>query len=757
MAGRRNRRRKKHLESGPVLVKHPFSDVDRDALRAALTDLAIQKAAEFPGLLERARALLRARSPKDILATTAVYALQTGVTDERVGEHGFAGRDIGQHHVEILQALALSIPSAEWGTELALPEHIQQAFELTEALNDAFHMRRFSQIEGIEDQDELTVKAIQERLRLHTQIVRNWGYFSRVVAISKDLHAPFDQAVKAHLELTISDIIDLFLKIVRTVEERCTKRFQMLQRVFRERKPKDMIRAYYKANPHFTDNRDDLIRQLAPILHDRQQIGAIILSHFDLVLAGLFTFTPQGLAGICNLDSAAVAAVLRRLSLAPGDLVGADPEHFFMTNPIWMRPLVALGGEQYFCALPQMFFSFVHEILETLIGDINQTEQLERRRAGLLESSVREVVTRTFGDATIVSPFEWEHDGHHFETDLVFARDAYIVIIEAKSGTVSAPALRGATDRVKRHIQELVVHPSQQSARLERVLRDAMAGDEAARAIVAGLGFDLARAKHVLRLSVTLTHLSVLTSLETTFKRVGWLENDHELAVNMSLADFECVLDLLQPLPHFLNYLSDRGRLQRTVDMEGDELDWLGFYLDTGFNIATTLDEIGGIVITGMSKKVDQYYIAKDAGLSPAKPRPRLTLLWREALTYLANRRFVGWTECAVELLRSASFEEQRRIEHEFDRICARVPRIWRQADHISCVVVTPPTARNGAIIFYAYPNQLAAHRHETAHTLASHGFEHEHVQRCIVFGRQVPNPIPPISFVGVYVRPQPA
>lgn len=93
--GRKSRRRnQRRAQEGPAIVKHSISEVDRDALRKALTEVAKEKAAEFPKLLDQAKALLRSRSPKDILATTAAYALQVAVGSDRVGEHGFAGREI---------------------------------------------------------------------------------------------------------------------------------------------------------------------------------------------------------------------------------------------------------------------------------------------------------------------------------------------------------------------------------------------------------------------------------------------------------------------------------------------------------------------------------------------------------------------------------------------------------------------------------------------------------------------------------------
>jgi hypothetical protein len=745
-------KRTKSPKDGPFLFEHPLSGVDRDILRAAFSDQAKERAEAFPSLLEKGIALLKARSPTAILAITASYGLQVGVTSKEVGSNSLAGGQVGQHHIEILQALALALPADEWGAEFALPLHIQEAFDVAKELSDAFHLRRHAEINAIKDQDELTLRSIQERLRMHTQIVRNWGYFSDVVAISRSLHQPLDEVLKAKFGLTATEIVDLFVRLMRTIEERSTSRFKMLQRVFRERKPKKMIRAYYKANPQLKDGPDELIRHLGDRLHNRDEILAIILSHSDLAIPDMMIFSVGELAAASGFDEESVRTVMCRLSLAPGDLKDANPEHFFMANPVWERPLVSLGADQFLCVMPQLFFSFVHEIMESLAAEMGLATRLEARRADYLEGECERLITETVPDAKVVPSYKWEWDGRGYETDLIAAFDQYLLIVEAKSGMITAPALRGAADRAKRHIRELVIHPSEQSARLEGVVRKAQEGDETALAQVVGLGFNIGKIRHILRLSVTLSDFNVLTAQESTFKDLRWLAKDHELAVNMNIADLRCVLDLLRPMPHLISYLADRGRLQRTLRIDGDELDWLGLYLGTGFNFGQ-MEKVEGLVITGMSQPVDTYYNSRDAGLAPHKPMPRLTPLWADALAYMTKRKFEGWIACAVALLQAASYDEQQNVEREFKKICGRVPQVWHQDGHINSIILTPPTQRETAVIFFAYPQQLAGKRHESAANLATHSFDQSHIQKAIIFGRQLPTAAAPVSFVAMYTR----
>lgn len=259
---------------GPVFFEDPLSGVDREVVRAAIVGQAKKRAVEFPERLEELRKLFRTYSPLDILAITSAYALQTTVTDKEVAAKGLAGPELGQHHIEILQAIALTLDEAEWGQSLPTSREVGRAFELSKELADGFHLRRNAEMERISNTEDMLVRSMQERLRLHTQMVRNWGYFSDVVDISTKLYGRFDPDLKKHFGLTATEIIPLFALMMKKIEGRSTDRLLALRRVFRERKPKAMVRAWYKANPNFEGTADEFIKKFGERLEDRQTVMA---------------------------------------------------------------------------------------------------------------------------------------------------------------------------------------------------------------------------------------------------------------------------------------------------------------------------------------------------------------------------------------------------------------------------------------------------------------------------------------------------
>jgi hypothetical protein len=115
----RSRRKKRKGQSSrrrePKLEFSSFSlgDTDPDAFKKTLLEAARQSVEDFPKTLEKIKGLLRDRDPIGFLASVAMYSLQSFVD-----AHGNQSRPsiaLEQHHVELLQAVLLTLPPSEWG------------------------------------------------------------------------------------------------------------------------------------------------------------------------------------------------------------------------------------------------------------------------------------------------------------------------------------------------------------------------------------------------------------------------------------------------------------------------------------------------------------------------------------------------------------------------------------------------------------------------------------------------------------------
>lgn len=718
---------------GFKLYRHPLSGAEPAAVRQGFLKMAERKTEEFPTLIEAILQGFREKYPPHILAVMAGYGLTAPVSDAGVSAKRLTSK-IEQHHIELLQALMLTLPISEWGEQPASPTDIQKAIDSIVDLADAFFARRFKAVEDAPDLQARTVLALQERLRLHTQMVRNWGYFSEVVQISSEIYAPFDDAFRKALGFGASDLIATGRHLVRLLEDRNTERFKRLRLAFRERTTPRLVRAFFKHHPEMKGDAEEFLR-VVPDGVTLEQVKFRLLAHADISFVVVMSFTAQQVAQSSGLAVDATGDILNALSLHPGDLTGQDPERLFMANPVWRSPVIKVGSA-YFCPAPQSLFSHIHEVMRSLADKIGLAKGLERQRSAYLEDKVKRLLSEALPAAQFRHGIKWRSDAVEYETDHVAAIDKTVVIVEDKSAALTAPGLRGAPDRVRRHVTDLIVAPSEQSSRLEQIIWEAKAGESNAAASLAPFGLNFTNTERVVRISVTLDDFSILASAEGELKEAGWIPRSLMLASTLNIADFQAVIDILGKPAYLLHYFAERGRLQRALRIFADEMDFLGFYLETGFNVGDLEKEEVSLALTGMSAAVDLYYNSRDAGVGLRKPAPKLSSYFSTLISAIEDRAFAGWSTVTTDLLRCASWEEQRKVEKLLAQLKKKVEHNWRDPEHECSLVISPPEARDTAIVFYAYPPQHASRRNEIAEELASKALEMSGRQRCIMVCR---------------------
>jgi len=464
-----------------------------------------------------------------------------------------------------------------------------------------------------------------------------------------------------------------------------------------------------------------------------------VLSHYNLSLPDLATFTVEDVAEFSARSPELVEKVLKSVSRSPGDLVGQNPEHLFLSNPVWAAPGIALANG-FFFSMPQVAFSHIHDLMRRLAEEAGLKDELERARASYLERKIEEVLRVGLPKALIQTGVTWLSNGQQFETDALVILDRVVLIVEAKSHRLTPEGLRGAPDRVKRHIRELVLDPSIQSTRLESLIISARDGDTVSSAIVRSIGIDPTQVDHIARLSVTLDDFSILSSSEKNLKEIGWIPLDHQLAPTIGLADLVCLVDILDDPLLLLHYLLERSHFQKSFDVLGDELDFLGLYLKTGLNLGNLEKHEGQFIVTGMSEAIDLYYTSRDAKMNLAKPKAQIRPLFQSIIKQLSERRPKGWVTIGIHLLSCADFEEQKVLEKQIDMLKEIVKNNYRDPRHLNSLQIQPPQGRKARVIFYLYPRQLRAGRNEAIEQLAAEALADADCSACVVFGRCIDN-----------------
>jgi hypothetical protein len=546
---------------GPILMRHPLAHIPREELLKGLVEAGESHKASFPEQFQKIRALIQGLEPLQTLATLSCYGLMGGISETGKVSRSFMGDRFNQSHVELTQALVLQILPTDVATTPPEPQQIQNLFDGLPKLAESFSRRRWVELNKERSSIEKGVSLLQEHLRLHTQIVRNWGFFDRVVKITTELCTPVDHLFSRR-GVAASALIRVFEYLLRHLEDRINRKGERFRAIAREEFPDGMIRKYYELHPQ-RESPDELIRFVREYKLGADELKALLISHSDLTLADDLSFSVSKVANELRMDEQRLETALERLSIGVGDLASVEPSHFFLDNPVWIQPLIRLGSGRFFCALPQAFFSFIFPILDNLLaGDEAARAEYQRRRSNYLEAQVTTLLGKAFPGCDISRGYKWNEDGTIYENDLLVRVDSHLIIVEAKSGSISWPALRGAPDRARKHVEELLLAPSSQSFRLARRIEKALASPEKAAQLLPDLPVDLAKVRTVLRLSVTLEDFAVLQSNLRLARQAGWVpEPDHTLAPCILLADLEVIFDVLEFTALKLHYLKRRLEL----------------------------------------------------------------------------------------------------------------------------------------------------------------------------------------------------
>ena len=710
---------------------------DRDGFRAAIRETAANSVAEFPKALELVREQFRRCNPLAIMASFANYTLLR-IGDSKDPHQGTTLNNIQQYDAELLQAVLLSVPSEEWGKNPQTPGIMQIVFDIVPKLSETFFHQRVLAVPQTTDEQEKVVQFLQERIRFHTQAVRNWGYFTDVVKITTELYKPLDRPFSAHYGFGISDIVHVMKSVVTEYEHRASEHFGILQKVSRGKNIQQLVKLYYENMPDLTGEPEELVARLPPGI-TKEGVFGFLMSHLDLRLFERSIFKTDEVAAQTRHTSEIVEKIFRTLSLQPGSLVGTNPEYLFLSNPVWTAPVIDLG-DSFFIAMPQVVFSHIHPAIIRLCEAAGLKKDMESTRARFLETKLGEVLTTALPSATIRANLKRRLGSQQFENDYLVIIDRIVVIAEAKSHQLTPEGMRGAPDRMKRHIQDIVLKPSIQSNRLEKLIVDAQNGDKTAEETVRRLGIDPSKIDRVIRLSVTLDDLSVMCSAEGELKQIGWIPAEHDLAPTISITDLIYLVDILDDPILILHYLYERMFLQKTFNIIGDEMDFLGLYLAKGFNLADPEEQHGLFSVTGCSEQIDRYYNSRDVGIRLPKPKVKLSPLFRGIIEQLSERRKEGWTIVGLHLLNSVDYTEQRKIEKALSKLRRVVRKKYREPTHVNSLHIQPPQSRKVRLAFYLYPDKLRSTRRTVMKQLALEALEQSQSEECCVFGKCIDN-----------------
>ena len=723
------------------LINNPFANTSTKDRKIIFSELQTKAEEDYTSSLKKLQKLLEKYNPILIMSFLSNYYLMAIARDNSLISLSKENQ-INQSDVEILQALILKINPKKLKFEIPLGDNYQNIIYLLNKLSASNQFKNFKpEIFDLSEKDS-AIRRTQEFVKLHTQIVRNWGNFEQVKRISSEIYLSLDSLLLSNYGFSSRAVIQIFNYLIRQTEKFSTKRFKNLQSLYKIKDSKMMMIKYFE----IIDNDIEVVDKVLEYIGVRSQneVFLWIMSHYDLRLDEQYTFSIAKVADDLKIEKDIVSSIVNQFSYTFGDLEDFKTEYIFLGNPIWNKPIILLSCDEFFCSLPQMFFSFILKSIDELVEKID-SKKLSEVKSEYLENKIEEIVKIKFPKINTIKSLKWEDD-KEYETDLVTFIDSYIIIFEAKSGKITDEALRGAPDRLKKKINELLIEPNIQSKRLKNKLEYLIKNPEIQDKLRDKLSIDLSKIHHVLRVSITLEYFSTLQTNIYELKETGWIPDDYEPCPTMNIADFEMLFDILDHPVQIINYLEMREEFEINYKYKGDELDLIALYMENHLNLATTDPNIL-LNISGLSKKIDDYYESLNFEKSFEKPKVKMNKYFEKILIQVEDRKIDGWTKIGSVIYRLLP-DDQLKIINFLKKIKNNVSKNWMKKDHENILNYVPPLSSEYAFTFAVYCEKNQEKRHEFIDEAMKIALEPEHVKYCLGIGINIDRSDLPYSLI---------
>lgn len=686
-------------------------------------------------------------NPLQLLAVIATKGLAASPAGERTTTLKDAMERITQDHVEFLQAMCLTVPLDRVSREPARPSEIQGVWDELIALGHGYDLSGLKPLD-MSNRDDAVVR-VQQRLRAHTRGVRNWGYYHQVKRIAHGLLGPMDPVFVQRLGFSGSSLIKVLDSLIRTNETRINDHRKRFLPAIMKRSLSEMVKAYSEAMPgadcadllsYFSDNGITI-----------DQARMILLSHSDLELADCFFHDAIVVSKAAGVDIREVRAIFVALSLPPGALAGRDAKKFLLDNPVWISPLVLLSEDLVFACIPQTAFSFFFEVVAGLVGPYPELALAwRRRRAVFLEDEAARLLHQALPGSVVHRNLKWKtsNNSANGETDILVLIDSILLIVEAKSGAISASSKRGAPERLKSEIKELLETPALQSQRAAAAFSEHISGRTQ---LCLSDRVDFSNVKYVIRLTVTLEDFWTLQSDLGELQRIGLVSRNVEPAPTIGLTDLDTLCEVIKKPSMLLHYLHRRAHLEGKFSHDSDELDLLGAYTMNGLLFGDMETNGSRIVFHRMSDAIDRYMTGLSEGISLQKPARQLSDWWNKILEKIEDRKAPRWMEAAIALLDVDAYG-QKVLARNLRALIKR-HRYQPTKPYLDSIVYVPGGVAYAAVAILVLNDKNFRERHDKSAAIAEKVFSDPRPERCVVIGTNSENPVHPYNFIVVFDR----
>ena len=509
---------------------------------------------------------------------------------------------------------------------------------------------------------------IEVRTFLNSLYTRKPYYHQHLLELLDELFKPLEGQLRATLGFSMSDALAISDSVARLVQENVNNRENQLVET-----RMDLYKAvmeYRQTGQASSKYSMEFLQRFSEKCSSEPQkvIDNFLGLWFFFAFGDNFLFSPEQICKVSKIPSVVVETFLQHMSLEFGDI---DPAYYRFpsaTHPVRLKPFIRFQ-EQFFIIDPNLLYESLLWGVEALINPehgnaVVQNNSMwhvyDRAKANYLEEKACLYLGSILKHAQVYRNLyyfaEEEGETKRCELDGLVIYDSVLFLIEAKAGTLSESARRGAPKRIEHDLKKLVQDAYEQAVRARRYI-ESQARVEFTLENGNIVGIEKDKFHEVFLINVTLDHLESFVANAYELKDLGFFSGK-DVPWSVSLGDLRVISEVVEFPSQFVHYLLWRRRLNELQNnYANDELDWFMYYLKEGSkfdDVAKHLEHHNIVMqLNSYTTDLDDYYlyIMGDRKTVATKPAQDMPDVFHEMINGLEKAHSDGYLRIACALL----------------------------------------------------------------------------------------------------------
>ncbi len=519
--------------------------------------------------------------------------------------------------------------------------------------------------------------SIIDAMRSHTTFVRNWTYAHHADEVMTGLLRGVDADIKIEYGMTGSDMVRTFAGVIETLVAKLDRHVANIRELRQQKNMQSMTDFFAERFGDIYHSDDAIKKEIAHIrgFFKLLKLRVMLNELTDIALMQGFSFSIKEIhRHLKNSDIKALERFVLSLSYGFGSLKIENIGKLLLDNPVRKKPFIRLNDGTYFCPLVSSLWDYLPGIIEeNIIPSLRNKTQIKysETKAAYVEDYTANLLSEYFQDALLFKNVIWtrnDQPSERFEIDHLLILGSCALIFESKSSRLTASARRGGLGRLKRHIEDLVLHPSRQNNQFIEAAQKGLIQSTKHQNGKA-ININLEKVKYYIPIIATLEFASGMQDSRQIFDSgLAKGMEPQEINLRMSMTDLASVFEILPHAAMKIHYLIRRKELESHITLNGIETDFLEFYLHSGFNIGEEEYTPGYHLVLSDTRNLDLYFTTKGSSYEVPMPKPKLTQLWRHLLSELDDKQGEeDWLEASFALL-NCGISEQKEFERKMKR-----------------------------------------------------------------------------------------